>query len=244
MALEDLERATMRMVCEAIYLQLNIIAEEFQKAGSGFVDGVNELAVNPEGETVSDRYDYLGEDLTRFSLDSIGLSRVPAARLVGAIDYKLAHFMFMPNFAVKQALFVDSKAEKGSLNNCRVQTTQTSLTIRQRLSTNAEIGVPGLVEKIWTTASHAFITTTIFVKYHYDTSPYPNLKQMTIAALPHGFLQDVYNPNCDDNIWNIGPNSPARNEKFRTRLNFKKLEKVTSWRVQRIKPNEIWKFKE
>ena len=46
------------------------------------------------------------------------------------------------------------------------------------------------------------------------------LMSITVAALPNGVLQDQYNPNVNDGIWLVSPDSPARGEKFRTRLSF------------------------
>lgn len=232
------------MVAEAVYLQLDAAAIEFRNAGQatvGFAHGVSPLAIDPGGSTIADRYDYLGEDLTRMALETIGLSRVPGARIFGAIDFKAARYVFLPDFSVEQALFVDSKAEKNSFNNCRIQVTQTSLEVRQ-LRDGQEIVVPGLVNKIWDSPPHQYITTTIFVKYHYKTTPVPGLSQITVAALPHGFLQNKYNPDCHDGIWNVGPNSPQNREKFRTRLNFTKLSVKAPWRVQIMRPGKEWSF--
>ena len=46
-------------------------------------------------------------------------------RLFGKIDYKRATYLFQPEYAVRQALFVDSKAEK--IDGVRTAITQTSM---------------------------------------------------------------------------------------------------------------------
>ena len=80
-----------------------------------------------------------------------------------------------------------------------------------------------------------FITTTIFVKYVYDTVGGVNvLKKIIVACVPNGFLQELYNPTAVDTIWVSGPNAPSLGELFRTRLSFARLKAKASWRVQSI----------
>lgn len=230
-ALEDVERATMRFVCQGVSAIL--------------LDAVQQFSLVPIDSDTGDRANYLGEDLTRLALDQIGAPRVPGGRIFGAVDFKLAAYQFLPDFAVRQALFVDSKAEKDALNNARVQVTQTSLEIRQIRGTPPRpIEVQGLIPRVWQAEVGDFLTCTILVKYHYraaDTNL--ELRQVTVAALPSGFLQERYNPTPEDGIWNAGANAPSRGEKFRTRLNFAKLEEKVSWRVQRMMPGDDWDFK-
>lgn len=235
-ALEAVEKASMRMVSFAMHNILELAGVEFAAVVSA-----GPQSSNVPQAAISDKANYLCEDLTRMALDQIGASRVPDGRLFGAIDYKAACLHFSSEFAVEQALFVDSKAEKDAANNCRIQTTQTSLEIRQ-MHNAGPVTVQGLVDKVWTVGFHRYLTTTMFVKYHYSASY--GLKQVTIAALPHGFLQDRYNPTHTDDLWNVGPNSPIRQEAFRTRLNFTKLEMKASWRVQRLIPGVPWSFVE
>ena len=52
----------------------------------------------------------VGEDVTREALDNMGMARIPV-RLYGKIDYKRARYIFHSEYSLKQALFVDSKAE-------------------------------------------------------------------------------------------------------------------------------------
>jgi len=47
-------------------------------------------------------------------------------------------------------------------------------------------------------------------------------------------LQAKYNSNAQDTIWLAGRNSPKRGEEFRVRLDFSKLKRKASWRVQKI----------
>ena len=231
--LEELERSTMRFICQGVHQLLLIAEEQFTK--TEMVQGDTEP---------SDLADYVGEDVTRMALDGIGTSRVPQGRLFGAIDYKVARFVFLPESTVRQALFVDSKAEKNAFNNARVQITQTSLEVRQRRQ-GINIAIPGRVEPVWSTDVYDYITTTAFVKYHYSqTGRDLLLRQVSVVMLPNGFLQDRYNASAQDDIWNVGPDSPAREEKFRTRVNFTKLEAKARWRVQRMKPGELWEFQD
>lgn len=230
--LEQVERASIRYVAYAVNNMAETAKEQFDAM----------RAVTPDIALTKDAADYLGEDLTRMALEQIGASAVPGGRLFGAVDYKAAVLQFLPEFAIEQALLVDSKAEKEANTVCRVQTTQTSLEIRQRLTNGSAIAVQGLVPPVWESGAHRYLPTTLFVKYHYSDAV--GLKSITVAALPHVYLQETYNPSADDNIWNIGPNSPARGEAFRTRLNFNKLAAKASWRVQKMVPGNPWSFQE
>ncbi|MCP9487040.1 MAG: SfiI family type II restriction endonuclease, partial [Gaiellaceae bacterium MAG52_C11] len=191
-ALEAVEKATTRFVGHAVHDLLPIAAQQFQG-----------IAV---GTGVGDRANYLGEDLTRLALDRIGASRVIDGRLFGTTDYKLASYQFLPDFAVRQALFVDSKAEKNALNVARIQVTQTSLEVRQ-FRDSGPICVAGRVPPIWSSQDgHDYLPTTVFVKYHYRQSAEGlELRVVSVVALPHAFLQEIYNPTAADRIWNVGP---------------------------------------
>ena len=71
--------------------------------------------------------------------------------------------------------------------------------------------------------------------YNYqDESNRHKLKQLTLAAIPNGILQDRYNPDPDDTIWIVGRNAPSRGEEFRVRLSFSRLKLKSVWRVQKI----------
>jgi hypothetical protein len=174
----------------------------------------------------------IGEDITREALDVVGVSRVPV-RLYGKMDYKRARYLFHPTYAIRQALFVDSKAEKGAAV-ARIQTSQTSMRIRQFRS-GAEVDVEGTMPTVLAVSGNSFITTTIFVKYFYEETEQGNkLKLIRVACLPNGMLQQIYNPTAEDTIWVAGPNAPSLGEEFRTRLSFTRLKQKAAWRVQDI----------
>lgn len=210
--IEDIEKASTRFVTQAIELfraeAINIFAQE------------------------SDLQADIGEDITAEALDSLGMSRM-AQRVFGKMDYKRARYIFEAEYAVRQVLLVDSKAEKVG-HVARLQTSQTSMRIRQ-IRLGEPLDIPGTVPKVAVLGAVPFITTTIFVKYVYDTYDSSNvLKKIVVACCPNGLLQDHYNPSTADTIWVGGPNSPARREKFRTRLSFARLKAKRNWRVQTI----------
>lgn len=212
--LEDIEKASQRLVTQAIYDFREIAFEIFRA----------------EADLVAD----IGEDITREALDRLGMSKIDQ-RLFGKVDYKRARYLFHPEYAVKQALFVDSKAEMVSgQSTATLQTSQFSMTVRQ-VRANNEVSVPGKIPPILFLKSQPYITTTIFVKYNYvENQEEQVLRSITVAALPNGLLQDKYNPNVSTSIWLVGRNSPARGEGFRVRLDLAKLKQKANWRVQRI----------
>jgi hypothetical protein len=67
----------------------------------------------------SDLLGDIAEYITREALDRIGMSKIDV-RLYGKIDYKKARYFFHPQYAIKQALFVDSKAEKDDPNTATI----------------------------------------------------------------------------------------------------------------------------
>src|SRR3989338_7168361 len=107
--LEAIEKASMRFVTHALCL-FRTDAVTIYSSGS-------------------DKQADIGEDITREALDSLGVHRIPV-RLFGKIDYKKACYFFHPDYALRQALFVDSKAEKDAAK-ARLQVSQTSMVIRQ-----------------------------------------------------------------------------------------------------------------
>ena len=209
--LEAIEKASLRLVVQSVLDFRESAAEIFKF----------------ESDLVAD----IGEDLTREALDKMGVSKIDQ-RLFGKIDYKKARYVFHPDFAIKQALFVDSKAEKNSgRGTATLQTSQFSLIVRQ-IRGNEEIEVQGKLPCI---IDNSFITTTIFVKYNYDEVDGKNiLNDITVAALPNGFLQNIYNPTAYDTIFIAGRNAPSRGEEFRVRLSFNRLKEKSKWRVQNI----------
>lgn len=210
--LEGIEKASTRFVAQAVELfrtnAISIFAEE------------------------ADLQADIGEDITTEALDSLGMSRM-AQRVFGKMDYKRARFIFEADYAIRQVLLVDSKAEKtGAV--ARLQTSQTSMRIRQ-VRQGQTLDIPGTVPKVAVLGGVGFITTTVFVKYVYKKRDGKNsLKKIVVACCPNGFLQESYNPTAADTIWGGGPNSTKRGEAFRTRLKFKRLKEKRNWRVQNI----------
>jgi len=213
--LEDIEKASLRFVVQAIY--------DFREMAKSIFTNENDLVAD------------IGEDITREALDKIGVSKIDQ-RLFGKIDFKRARYLFHPDFAIKQALFVDSKAEQTSgQGTATLQTSQLSMNIRQ-IRAGKELDVPGKLPTIVTIADQKLLATTLFVKYNYSAKPQKRniLESITIAALPNGMLQDAYNPSVEDTIFLAGRDAPTRGEDFRVRLSFSKLKKKANWRVQRI----------
>ena len=212
--LEEIEKASLRLVVQALYDYRDTAVEIFRA----------------EGDLVAD----IGEDITREALDRMGMARIDQ-RLFGKIDYKRARYLFHPNYAIKQALFVDSKAEKtDGQRTATLQTSQFSMIVRQARG-GVILEVPGTMPTILSVRDDEYITTTIFVKYNYQEMAEGNvLQSMTIAAVPNGILQDRYNPSAGDGIWLAGRNAPTLGEAFRVRLAFPMLKAKRQWRVQTI----------
>ncbi len=211
------------------------IIENIEKASTRFVAQAIELfrseAVNIFAQA-SDLQADVGEDITSEALDSLGMSRM-AQRVSGKMDYKRARYLFEPDYAIRQVLLVDSKAEKTG-DVARVQTSQTSMRIRH-IRRGQALDVPGTIPRVAVLNGTPFLTTTIFVKYVYGEVETGNvLRSIVVACCPNGFLQDRYNPTATDTIWRAGPNAPTRGEPFRSRLSFTRLKAKRSWRVQRI----------
>jgi hypothetical protein len=223
--LEEIEKASLRLVVQAIYDYRDTAIEIFHE----------------ESDLVAD----IGEDITREALDRMGMARIDQ-RLFGKIDYKRARYLFHPDYAIRQALFVDSKAEKVSgQGTATLQTSQFSMTVRQiRAEQNVE--VEGSLPKVLTIRDTSYITTTIFVKYNYEETGNQNeLQSITVTAVPNGLLQARYNPSPQDTIWLAGRNAPTRGEAFRVRLSFSRLKTKASWRVQKIpvSPDDfVWNY--
>jgi hypothetical protein len=213
--LEEIERASLRLVAQAI-LDYRKTAEEIFRE---------------ESDLVAD----IGEDITREALDRLGMSKIDQ-RLFGKIDYKRARYLFHPDYAVKQALFVDSKAEKISgQGTATLQVTQFSMTVNQ-IRAGEEINVVGKLPQVLILKGEQYLTTTLFVKYNYDEAENDSsmLRTITVAALPNGMLQARYNPDAHNTIWLAGRNAPSRGEEFRVRLSFQSLKNKANWRVQKI----------
>jgi hypothetical protein len=214
---EDIEKASLRLVVQALF--------DFREAAWHIFEAESDLVAD------------IGEDITREALDRMGMSRIEQ-RLFGKIDYKRARYIFHPEYAIKQALFVDSKAEKVSgQNTATLQTSQFSMRVRQ-IRSGEPIDIPGKLPFILDVGKDSFLTTTVFVKYNYEEpagqQAKNTLQSITIAALPNGLLQPRYNPTCSETIWLLGRNAPTLGEEFRVRLSFPRLKGRMGWRVQFI----------
>ncbi len=212
--LEEIEKASLRLVVQAIYEYRAVAEETFRE----------------ESDLVAD----IGEDLTREALDKLGMSKIDR-RIFGKVDYKRARYVFHPEYSIKQALFIDSKAEKISgQGTATLQTSQFSMSVRQ-IRFNQNLEVAGKLPAILSLKNESFITTTLFVKYNYQEEASRNLlRSITIAALPNGILQEIYNPDVSDTIFVAGRNAPTLGEEFRVRLSFTRLKAKATWRVQQI----------
>ncbi|MBM3313752.1 type II restriction endonuclease, partial [candidate division WOR-3 bacterium] len=147
--LEEIEKASLRHVAQALCDYRETAGEVFRM----------------EGDLVAD----IGEDVTREALDRLGTARIDR-RLFGKMDYKRARYVFHPGYAVKQALFVDSKAEKvEGQGTATLQTSQFSLTVRQ-VRTGKEVSVVGKLPPVVSVHDEYYIATTVFVKYNYRES--------------------------------------------------------------------------
>ena len=213
--LESIEKASLRLVVQAVF--------DFRQSA--------EEIFREEQDLVAD----IGEDITREALDRLGMSTIPV-RLFGKIDYKRAKYLFLPEYSVRQALFVDSKAEKiAGARTATIQTAQTSMTVRQRrrgkIVSHAG-SLPTLLDRHGT----KFLTTSIFVKYNYrEAASHGNeLASISVISLPNGILQDRYNPDADHGFWLAGRNAPSRGEAFRVRIGIGALKEMANWRVQSI----------
>lgn len=50
--------------------------------------------------------------------------------------------------------------------------------------------------------------------YEDDSDSKHLLREVTIAAIPNGKLQDIYNPSVEDGFWLVGRNAPTLGEDF------------------------------
>ena len=214
--LEEIEKATLRMVTQAIY---------------DFRDEAREFFVH-EPDAVAD----IGEDITREAMDWMGTSIIPA-RLFGRIDYKRARYVFHPEYSVRQALFIDSKAEQvAGARTVTIQTSQTSMSIRQMRS-GQSIDEQGTLPKVLQLQGVDYLVTTVFAKYSYEDSEDRSekaLESISVTCLPNGTLQGKYNPTPQRTMWLAGRNAPSRGEPFRVRISLPGLKQMANWRVQSI----------
>ena len=196
-----------------------------------FRDEAGEFFVH-EPDAVAD----IGEDITREAMDRMGTSVLPV-RLFGRIDYKRARYVFHPEYSVRQALFVDSKAEQAAgARTVTIQTSQTSMSIRQMRS-GQPTDEQGTLPRVLQLQGVDYLVTTVFVKYNYENSEDKSekaLQNISVTCLPNGMLQDQYNPTHQQSIWLAGRNAPSRGEPFRVRISLPRLKGMANWRVQNI----------
>jgi len=178
----------------------------------------------------------IAEDITREMLDRLGGYQLQQ-RILGNVDYRKARYIILSEFSVRQALFVDSKAEKSS-SSATMQMSQLALAVRQ-VRGGAEVEENGDLPAISLHGGLPFITTTLLAHYNYEEelNKRYKLKQLTLAAVPNGKLQNRYNPNSNDTIWIAGRNAPSRGEEFRVRLSFHRLKLKAAWRTQTLEYN-------
>lgn len=181
----------------------------------------------------TDKVQNIAEDISREMTDKLGGYQI-AMRILGNVDYRKARYIILPDMQVRQALFIESKAE-ASPTSATLQMSETSMRIKQRRG-GQDHDVPGLIRPVATYGGEKYLTTTIIAHYLYDDNAagIHVLRTLTLAAVPNGRLQSVYNPNPNDTIWIAGRNAPSRGEDFRVRLSFARLAEKKSWRVQRI----------
>lgn len=211
--IEEIEKLTLRWLFQAV-LDFGMEAHEiFLKSP----DEVKDVA----------------EDITRELLDRLPGFNVQQ-RIFGTVDYKKARYVVLPEQITRQALFIDSKAEKAN-RTATIQMSQTSMTVKQERS-NTEMNEKGLLPEISEYSGEEYLTTTAIVHYKYsEQSDDVNiLQEVTLTIVPNGKLQDYYNPNTENSIWRAGRNAPTRGEDFRVRLSFGELKAKRNWRVQKI----------
>lgn len=210
--IEDIEKLTLRWLVQAT-LDFGIEAYDIFKYSP---DNVKDVA----------------EDITREITERLAGYNL-SQRVFGTVDYKKARYIILPDKIVRQALFLDSKAEN-SESSATLQISQTSMEIRQ-IKKGASVTVQGQVPTIYRHDGSQFLSTTVFLHYHYeDVEGVHQLKSIIACCVPNGILQNIYNPSHTEGFWNIGRDSPERGEDFRVRVSFAKLKKLANWRVQKI----------
>ena len=211
--IEEIEKLTLRWVFQAVY-DFGMEAHEiFLKSP----DSVKDIA----------------EDITRELLDRLSGFNVQQ-RVYGNVDYKKARYVILPEQTVRQTLFIDSKAEKEN-RSATIQMSQTSMWVRQRRF-STEVNEKGFLPEISEYGGKHYLTTTCLIHFMYrdDDEGTHHLREVTIAAIPNGKLQERYNPTVDDGIWLAGRNAPTLGEDFRVRVSFDRLKGKASWRIQTI----------
>lgn len=211
--IERIEKLTLRWIFQASYDFGSDAHEIFRRSR----DDVEDVA----------------EDVTRELLDRLPGHNKPN-RVFGTVDYKKYRYIVLPESIVRQALFVDSKAEK-SADNATLQMSQTSMRIRQNRGSKA-VDEAGLLPSIYNDEGVELLATTAFIHYNYKISPQGGYRLLsaTLFSLPSGLLQERYNPDAGHGFWRAGRNAPTRGEDFRVRVSFRALADLALWRVQKL----------
>lgn len=177
----------------------------------------------------------IAEDITREALDRLAGYNL-SQRILGTVDYKRARYVILPDFIVRQVLFVDSKAEQTD-SSATLQLSQTSMNVRQ-LRHGLAVQEMGKLPAVTHNAGEEYLTTTIFLHYYYvpheEIAAQYDLRSVTLLCVPNGLLQERYNPSAEETFWLVGRNAPSRDEKFRVRVSFARLKARARWRVQNI----------
>jgi hypothetical protein len=214
--IEDIEKLTLRWIFQAT-LDFGMQAHEVFLNSP---DDVQDIA----------------EDVTREILDRLPGFNVQQ-RIYGKMDYKKARYVILPDQIVRQALFVDAKAEKDR-RTATLQMSQISMEVRQNRAGRV-IKEIGFLPHVCVYSDKQYLTTTAFIHFFYeDTNHRHHLRLATIFCVPNGKLQDRYNPSPDDGIWLAGRDAPTRGEDFRVRIGFSMLTTKSAWRVQRVEYGE------
>jgi hypothetical protein len=174
----------------------------------------------------------VAEDITREILDRLSGHNI-SQRIYGTVDYKKARYIILPEMLIRQALFVDSKAEKEN-RTATIQMSQTSMRVKH-IRSDVAFDEVGMLPPISLYNDRQYLTTTAFLHFMYEDSERQHiLREVTVFCLPNGMLQDRYNPTVADTIWLAGRNAPTLGEDFRVRLAFNRLKSKAAWRVQKI----------
>ncbi len=208
--IENVERLTLRWICQALVdfgsQPWEIFAQSPDKPGD------------------------IAEDITREALDSLPGYNI-RQRILGTVDYRKARYIILPDTTLRQALFVDSKAEKTG-HTATLQMSQISLTVRQRRAGD-EIAERGSLPTVLAVGAEQYLVTTMLLHFGYEQRDNEHrLECIKVCAIPNGALQETYNPSPDDTIWLVGRNAPSLGEDFRVRLSFSRLRGKARWRVQ------------
>ena len=179
----------------------------------------------------------IAEDVTRELLDRLSGFNVQQ-RIYGTVDYKKARYIILPEQTIRQALLIDSKAEKES-RSATIQMSQTSMRVKQRRA-GTVVDEQGMLPEISEYDGKKYLTTTCLVhfKYEDDADNAHHLRKVNIVAIPNGRLQNRYNPDADNGIWLAGRNAASLGEDFRVRVSFSRLRAKTAWRIQTLRYDE------